>query len=255
MKDLNKFIKIKSILCDYKSFEKIDVKQESILLKHMDFIKQEMYDNLDNYEKQLLLKLFKEQFLASHKDEKVLCIYREIFDKYKDRLRIIDIIKHYGFFINRNIIEYDKDIIQIVVYVGTVTDKDTLVLLKRKKGEERLNGTIDFVAGHVCDIGTFDIVKCIKESVIKEVKEELGIDVLLSAVHDDAEPIGEIYPSNNKFSVSYYHLGLIYKTNILNEFKNNEPDRHDIIYSDSLTKDDLKNFSSWLYKAADYFDL
>lgn len=142
----------------------------------------------------------------------------KLFELFKDKI----VTK------SRRDVEYDKNTLQIIPYMIIEHDGD-LVLLKKKKGDPRLIDTIDLPAGHCAEGNILD-------SMMSELKEELDIDP--SDVHR-VTYLDFIPPTNNKFSISYYHIGVLIMVNLTDgvTISNAEKDKHDIVY----LKDVIKN--------------
>lgn len=150
------------------------------------------------------------------------------------------------YYINSNVkprkrsdLEYNTKCLQIIPYINVVYKGETLLLKKIKDGD-RTKGKYDFPAGHwsVTD-------KTIQDCIRKELFEELGIDQykIKSSIFRGAIPL-----SNDIFSVSYYHLGLIYTVTLHDdtEIFNAEPEKHQISYLSELTVEDICKFDNWL---------
>lgn len=164
--------------------------------------------------------------------------YRKTSDLFRDKT----VVK------NRVDVEYDNSILQIIPYMMIIYNDD-LVLLEKKKGDSRLLNKIDLPAGHCSEPTVLD-------SMISELKEELNIK------YDDISSmriIDFIPPTNNTFSISYYHLGVMVLINLKDgvEIENSEDDKHNLIYLKDLIKDKdkIKSIGDWAsYGILQYLD-
>lgn len=209
---------------------------------------------IDDYDLSFLSKLYKlEHYIEIQKpnikDESILCILDRhnllINMEYlkNDLDSLVSYIEKVGVYVDRRFVEFNSDIVQIIPYM-MVIHNDKLLLLKKKKnkGDVRVANKIDFPAGH-CSKSNRGIVN----SIMKELNEELGIN------KEDIKNINIVNTipiSKDIFSVSYYHLALIYSIELYDDAKilNNEPDKHDILYYEDI--DDITNilgyFDNWV---------
>lgn len=250
-------IKIKRIIDQYKSgMEMKDISFGTDLRTLENALSYLLHSNyFDNYELAFLAKIFPScsVFLKKNcetiKNEMVLChtnrskfidlVYSTKSLISPDKMEsFVHTILETGKYLNRQDIEYDDDVIQIIPYM-IINNDDDLLLLERKKGDSRLINWIDFPAGHCNNTD-------IKHSIYDELKGELNIDKdnIKSIKYVDIIP-----PVNDKFSVSYYHLGLICSIELYDTSTiiNNEYDRHNILnYSDILKQPDkIRYLSNW----------
>lgn len=221
----------------------------------------------DNYELSFLSqfdKVFSEKLLDNCKDitdEDILCVNREEYiynfihlNKLPNPniVEFVNTVDLNSFKMNRRDVEYSRDYLQIIPYM-IITQNDDIVLLEKKKGDNRLVNFIDFPAGH-CNKNT------VVESIHTELDEELGIkkENIIKIT-----PISIIPIEENIFSISHYHLGIVFNIELEKDtiFLNNEPEKHDIIYYSEIKNnpDKLVKLSSWctysLYKYLEYLDI
>lgn len=227
---------------------------------------------IDEYELIFLSKLYKLNeysniIKANIKDEWVLCmtdrhsLISNIQYLKNDLNSLVEYIELNGSYINRASIEFNTDVVQIIPYM-MVIHNDKLLLLKKKKnkGDLRVANKIDFPAGH-CNKNDNGI----NGSIMKELNEELGIEK-----HEisNIKIIDTIPISKDKFTVSYYHLALIYAIELTPDaiVINSEPDKHDILYYEDINdiSNILEYFDNWVlygiqsyikYKGSDNRDL
>lgn len=266
-------LKLRHIMNQYKSGKKFtDI---NVDIDYDSFCNTALYlldiDYFDNYELSFLSQfdfgdMFLRKLLENCKDitdEEILCIERDEFisnfihfNKIANQNNIIDfvqILDSIAFKMPRREVEYSKKYLQLIPYMVITTQNNDIVLLEKKKGDNRLISRIDFPSGH-CNKDT------ILESIFNELKEELGIDRLDI---DEITPISIIPIEDNIFSISHYHLGIVFNikleenTNIIN----NEPEKHNIIYYSEIRSnpEKLTKLSNWctygLYKYLEYLDI
>lgn len=254
-KDMDLILKLRMLLTHYEhssSIPKISFFDNFVKgYSDSDDVIRDLYSKslLNNYEIALLnsLKLTTLQPSCSSGDEVVFYL--------KDRTTVALALEMYNnkdgldellYFINSNVkkrkrsdLEYNTKCLQIIPYINVVHNGRTL-LLKKIKGDARTYGKYDFPAGHWNHQD-----KTIQDCIRKELSEELGIhsDKIKSSIFRGAIPL-----SNNIFSVSYYHLGLIYTVTLQNdtEIFNAEPEKHQISYLSDLSVEDICKFDNWL---------
>lgn len=187
----------------------------------------------------------------NEKNENVMCILRYTISQFKIQLleyyrTKIDYFKDLVYdniiILNRQNVEYDDRYLQLIPYM-IIKRGNEFILLEKKRGDNRLINRLDFPAGH-CSEGS------IEDSIYRELKEELSITKIKSKSF-----IGFIPIDSDKFSVSHYHLGLIYVIDLYDDstIHNNEPDKHDLVYFKykdiinnlEFNRIDFRKFSDW----------
>jgi len=114
------------------------------------------------------------------------------------------------YFKKRGCMEINTDYKQLIPYVVVINEDNKILTYKRsvKSGESRLHNTYSIgVGGHIDKPeNTTDTKQIIQDSLIREMKEELGTSINWS--EQDFQFKGTIY--NNSDEVGKVHLGLLY---------------------------------------------
>jgi len=170
----------------------------------------------DRVERNELVKI-RDEFIKNSISVMVVRTY-ELSVDYFNKLNLtksLNLPKTY--FKKRGCMEVNTDYKQLIPYVVVINEDNRILTYKRsvKGGESRLHNTYSIgVGGHIDKPeNTTDTRKIIKDSLIREMEEELGTSVDWSKQNFQFN--GTIY--NNSDEVGRVHLGLLYVVKINSE--------------------------------------
>lgn len=140
-------------------------------------------------------------------NEFVLCISKFYFDSLKevkaqklDVKDIFDLMDATGVFRTRKEVEYDYKYLQIIPYV-VVMNNNKVYATHRLGGDERLQGKVGYLGGHVnnADLkGKVDFKETIKNCIKREMQEETTINKdfkynILTYFYDDTNDVSKVH--------------------------------------------------------------
>lgn len=158
--------------------------------------------------------------------EKVLVIPARVIEDFVDKRNGVfpveldllrDSIKRFGFFIDRNVAEFDETIRQVIPYV-LMSQDDKFLLLRRtnKQQEKRLHGKLSIgVGGHITPQDGDTPWEAFLNGMEREMREEVNVEVnkmsYLGLLNDLSSPVSRV------------HVGIVYLAEV--KFHGlNEPD-------------------------------
>lgn len=158
--------------------------------------------------------------------EKVLVIPKKVIEDFVDKrsgvfpveLNLLrDSIKNFGFFIDRNVAEFDETNRQVIPYV-LMSQDGKFLLLKRtnRQQEKRLHGKLSIgVGGHITTQDGDTPWEAFLNGMEREIREEVNVEVngmsYLGLLNDLSSPVSRV------------HVGIVYLAEV--KFHGlNEPD-------------------------------